>query len=84
MYLKQKSKLQRKVRATKFLADAVSYRIPRQVTQRNVLQNGDSYPICPRCNISIEREYMSFCDRCGQRLSWLLYPNAGIQSAGQK
>lgn len=27
------------------------------------------YP-CPRCDITMEREYQSYCDRCGQRLGW--------------
>ena len=84
MQLKQKSIVQRKVYTSKFAADAVSYRIPRQVRQVSVLQNGDSYPICPRCDISIDREYMSFCDRCGQRLSWKIYPNVGVRRAGEK
>ena len=26
--------------------------------------------LCPRCNITMEREYQSYCDRCGQRLGW--------------
>ena len=29
-----------------------------------------SVPICPTCNISMEREYQNYCDRCGQKLSW--------------
>ena len=28
------------------------------------------YPVCPRCGSTMEREYQSYCDRCGQRLSW--------------
>ena len=49
---------------------AYLYRIPLPI--RNVLQfpDGNCYPICPRCDRTIEREYMSFCDRCGQRLAW--------------
>lgn len=26
--------------------------------------------ICPRCNRVIDREFMRFCDSCGQKLSW--------------
>lgn len=49
---------------------AYLYRIPLPV--REVLQfpSGYCYPICPRCDRTLEREYMSFCDRCGQRLAW--------------
>ena len=28
------------------------------------------YPVCPRCGITMEREYQHFCDRCGQQLDW--------------
>lgn len=59
------------------LLNAVSYQIPRQVTKRRTYRKGrqsTSYPVCPRCNISVEREYMAFCDRCGQRLAWDRFP----------
>lgn len=49
---------------------AVLYRIPLQVSEVLVLHNGDGYPICPRCDCTLEREYMNFCDRCGQKLGW--------------
>jgi len=49
---------------------AVLYRLPMQVTQVIELTSGDSYPICPRCGCTMDREYMNFCDRCGQRLGW--------------
>ena len=26
------------------------------------------YPLCPGCDLLMEREYQSFCDRCGQAL----------------
>lgn len=26
------------------------------------------YYICPRCKITMDREFVSFCDRCGQKL----------------
>ena len=51
----------------------VSYRIPLPVTEVLVLAHGDNYPICPRCDYTIEREYMNYCDRCGQRLGWAIY-----------
>ena len=58
------------------VTEMLSYRSPRLV--RRVLQtdNGNTYPICPRCNCSFEREFVSFCDRCGQRLGWGLFPHA--------
>lgn len=61
---------------------AVSYRVPMQVLEAIQYSQGGSYPICPRCDCSLDREYVRFCDRCGQRLSWkhmeairLVYPS---------
>lgn len=54
-----------------FRLTAFTYRIPLLVTERRIFSCGDSYPVCPRCAYTIEREYMCFCDRCGQRLCWI-------------
>lgn len=54
------------------------YRIPMQVTKVLKLDSGCTFPICPRCGISLEREYMNYCDRCGQCLGWNLFDLAGI------
>ena len=54
------------------------YRIPLQVTQVMLLSLGDSYPVCPRCKRTLEREYMCFCDRCGQRLAWDCFDFAAV------
>ena len=48
---------------------AVSYRTPRRVTDCAGMKNGDCFPVCPRCDVTLEREYMRYCDRCGQALS---------------
>ena len=34
------------------------------------------FPLCPQCGVTMEREYQSFCDRCGQCLSWKGFSNA--------
>lgn len=50
-----------------------SYRVPRPVTERVVFPDcsgAPSYYVCPRCGITLEREFAAFCDRCGQRLGW--------------
>lgn len=52
------------------LEEAFSYRVPMEVTQILKLENEEYYPVCPRCETSIEREYMSFCNCCGQKLGW--------------
>ena len=57
------------------------YRLPMPVT--HVLgvrcQTGfTTYPICPRCELTFEREYQSYCDRCGQHLCWKGFSKAVI------
>ena len=53
---------------------AVSYRTPMAVTSVRALRTFSgsmtTYPICPRCHNTMEHEYQSFCDRCGQALDW--------------
>ena len=49
---------------------AEAYRIPLQVRKVVQFRDGCCYPVCPRCDRSIDREYMRYCDRCGQRLAW--------------
>lgn len=55
------------------LRQELSYR--RVMKVRKIYQyrggRGDTFfPACPRCNLPVEREYQSYCDRCGQRLGW--------------
>ena len=57
---------------------AVAYRIPMTITKVIVFPNGNAYPVCPHCNISLEREFQNYCDRCGQALNWKQYSNAVI------
>lgn len=63
----------------RFIIEAVSYRIPRPVTKVVSFQQGGCYPVCPRCSRSMEREYMAYCNRCGQRLSWNVLVWAEVQ-----
>ena len=74
MPLKEKTARQRNF----FVFLAVQYRIPLPVKEILQLPNGDGYPICPRCDMTIEREYMHFCDRCGQKLSWEQFDYASV------
>lgn len=46
------------------------YRLPMRVNRILVYESGAAYPVCPQCERTLDREYQSFCDRCGQRLSW--------------
>lgn len=56
----------------------LSYRYPEKVTKIFLLPNGLSFPICPKCKSTLEREYMRYCDRCGQCLDWKDYNKAEI------
>ncbi len=37
-----------------------------------------SFPVCPRCGVTMEREYQSYCDRCGQCLDWTGFSKATV------
>lgn len=54
--------------------DEVSFRIAIQVRhyRRYPLFNRSytTFPVCPRCQCSLEREEQSFCLNCGQKLGW--------------
>lgn len=32
-----------------------------------------TYPLCPTCQMPMEREYVNYCSYCGQKLSWKQY-----------
>lgn len=57
----------------------VSFRAPMRVSQvqycRCAFGGYTCFPVCPRCEVSIEREYQRFCDYCGQRLDWEDFAN---------
>ena len=66
----------------RILVTAVSYRIAMPVTKMVQYGSGGyAYPICPRCRQSMDREYMGYCDRCGQKLSWAKLDNAKVLMA---
>lgn len=51
----------------------VSFRVPMPVTELKMFpgcHGQPAYYVCPRCGNTMEREFMSFCDRCGQCLGW--------------
>ncbi len=59
--------------------EKLMYRGPMVVKEIVVWQNGYAFPICPRCDCTIEREYQSFCDRCGQMLKWEGFSRAKVR-----
>ena len=60
---------------------AYLYRIPLPVREVLKYSSGLCFPICPRCDNTVDREYMCFCDQCGQRLAWELFDFARVVQA---
>lgn len=61
--------------------ETINYRTPRMVTHLRVLPEicGETgYYVCPRCDISLDREFMAYCNNCGQKLDWRNYLKARI------
>ena len=56
--------------------DPLSYRTPMSVSDVAQFPGNNFYPRCPRCLLTMEREYQSYCDRCGQALNWKGYAKA--------
>lgn len=68
-----------------FLSICLSYRLKMPVSEVMVFPCafGETvYYVCPRCKITMEREFMAFCDRCGQHLDWRGYKKAKILHPG--
>lgn len=65
------------MRHNTYTIDAESYRTPMLVCEMVVHQEY-SFAICPRCKVSLEREYQYYCDRCGQALKWSKYRYAKV------
>lgn len=64
--------------------DTAAFRIPHAVTEILLFPSGNGYPLCPRCSCCLEREYMRFCDSCGQRLGWKNFSSVHIRKWGDK
>ena len=60
---------------------AYLYRLPLPVKEILLFADGNGYPVCPRCDMTLDREYMEFCDRCGQHLSWSQFDDASVIAA---
>ena len=57
----------------------LTYRIPMKVTDVRVFPRwpvDNIYYRCPRCQKLLEREFMAYCDCCGQCLDWHGYRKA--------
>lgn len=57
----------------------LTYRIPMKVTDVMVFPRwpvDDIFYRCPRCQKLLNREFMAYCDCCGQCLDWRDYKKA--------
>jgi len=64
---------------TRIARRELSFRRPMAVTEVVYhSRSGNSFPRCPRCRLTMEREYMHFCDRCGQKLDWSSFQHSTI------
>lgn len=54
-------------------AEAQSYRLPLLITEMIIFRDGYGYYVCPRCHVTLDREFVNYCDRCGQKLGWAKY-----------
>ena len=64
----------------------LSYRTPMTITELMEFPSAlgiSAYYICPRCGITLDREYQSFCDRCGQHLDWRCCSYAKVIKPGK-
>jgi len=55
-----------------------SYRAAMKIKEAVLFSGGSIYYCCPRCSITLDREFMSYCDRCGQKLDWTHYKKATV------
>ena len=64
------------------------YRMEMPVTEvmvfHSFLYGETGYYVCPRCHVTMEREFMAYCDRCEQRLGWKGYKKAKIIYPGNR
>ncbi len=59
----------------------LSYRVPMKVSVMKLFwpfQGRNGYYVCPKCSALLDREFMAFCGRCGQRLDWSAYKKVRI------
>ncbi len=79
--MKAKADSQRITVSLRFLLSLTQFRVPKMVSDLMIFQNV-SFFVCPQCGITLEREFMKYCDRCGQRLDWRGHKNPRIVFPG--
>lgn len=64
------------------LLEIIDYRTTKPVRELVVFcsfLSETGYYVCPRCHCLLNREFVRFCDRCGQRLDWRFYLHVKIR-----
>lgn len=62
-----------------FAKESASYRTKLPIKELTLYENENSiYALCPRCKATMEKDYLSFCSSCGQKLSWTNWEKAPI------
>lgn len=55
-----------------------SYRQAMKVKELMRFASDFGYFVCPRCRTTLERDFVAYCDRCGQCLDWSGYRKVKI------
>lgn len=63
--------------------EMISYRMSMQVIEMIMYTNGNTYSVCPGCDIPFEHEYQNFCASYGQKLGWDDFNNVRIRRVGE-
>lgn len=58
------------IKKNESIGEMISYRTVMMVIEVIRYPNGNTFPICPKCDIPFEYEYQAFCASCGQKLGW--------------
>ena len=69
----------RQIQIADLLEKVISYRRPmkvRSVRYYKSIPELYSFPLCPRCERPMNREYQAFCEHCGQALDWKQFSKA--------
>lgn len=54
----------------RFAAYRLSLPVNEFLLCRDAFGRESAYYYCPRCDVTLDRDYQAYCDRCGQRLDW--------------
>lgn len=67
------------MRKTETIEEMIAHRQPLLIRECVRFKNGYTYPVCPKCQCTLNRDYQAYCDRCGQKLSWRRFYRAKIR-----